>query len=289
MFFGLRSFRLLLLNDPVELMVEKIPITTLDLPELEPYRHMKWQFEQRQQGIFVAEGEKVVRRLLESPLPVISALLLERWFVELEPLLAARSEHIRAYVAERPLLENIIGFAIYQGALAVGRAPANARLDEIFARDRVPLIVAAEGISGAENMGSLVRNCVAFGASGIIAAESSCSPYLRRSVRASMGAVFKLPVLETSSLVKTLQELKQNGVKIVAAHPHTTQLKIAQADFRGPICIVLGAEGAGITPEVLALCDEAVVIPMNSNVDSLNVAAAGAVFLYEAMRQRERV
>jgi len=267
-------------------MVEKIKIDTLDLPELEPYRHMKWQFEQRQQGIFVAEGEKVVHRLLESPLPVMSALLLERWFVELEPLLAARPEHIRAYIADRPLLETIIGFAIYQGVLAIGRAPANARLDEILAREKFPLIVAAEGISGAENMGSLVRNCVAFGASGIIAAENSCSPYLRRSVRASMGAVFKLAVVETPSLLGTLGEMKKFGVKTIAAHPHTDQLRITEADLRGPTCIVLGAEGAGINPEILAACDEAVVVPMQSEVDSLNVSAAGAVFLYEAMRQR---
>jgi tRNA G18 (ribose-2'-O)-methylase SpoU len=267
-------------------MIEKINIDTLDLPELEPYRHMKWQFEQRQQGIFVAEGEKVVRRLLESPLPVVSALLLERWFVELEPLLAARPELIRAYIAERPLLENIIGFAIYQGVLAIGRAPTNARIDEILARHQSPLIVAAEGISGAENMGSLVRNCVAFGASGIIAAENSCSPYLRRSVRASMGTVFKLPVLETQSLVRTLEQLKSLGVKIVAAHPHTTESKVMNADLRGPTCIVLGAEGSGISEAVLKLCDECVVIPMRADVDSLNVSAAGAVFLYEASRQR---
>src|SRR5881394_219645 len=121
-------------------MIEKIHIDTLDLPALEPYRHMKWQFEQRQQGIFVAEGEKVVRRLLESHLPVVSALLLERWFVELEPLLAGRPEKIQVYIAERALLEQIIGFAIYQGALAVGRAPANAQLDEILSRDKSPLI-----------------------------------------------------------------------------------------------------------------------------------------------------
>jgi tRNA G18 (ribose-2'-O)-methylase SpoU len=270
-------------------MVEKIQIETLDLPELEPYRHMKWQFEQRQQGIFVAEGEKVVRRLLESPLPVVSALLLERWFIELQPLLEARPEKIRAYIAERPLLEQIIGFTFYQGVLAVGRAPANARLEEILARDKSPLIVAAEGISGAENMGGLVRNCVGFGASGIIAAESSCSPYLRRAVRSSMGTVFKLPVLETPSLLGTLQELKQAGVKTVAAHPHTTQRRISEADFRGPTCIVLGAEGTGISPKILAACDEAVVIPMQAEVDSLNVGAAGAVFLYEAMRQRNAV
>jgi tRNA G18 (ribose-2'-O)-methylase SpoU len=267
-------------------MIEKISIETLDLPELEPYRHMKWQFEQRQQGIFVAEGEKVVRRLLESSLPVVSALLLERWFVELEPLLAARPERIQVYIAERPLLEQIIGFAIYQGALAVGRAPANATLSEILARDKVPLIVAAEGISSAENIGGVVRNCVAFGASGIITAESSCSPYLRRAVRSSMGTVFKLPALEAASLLATLRELKRAGVKIVAAHPHANELKVSAADFRGPLCIVLGAEGNGISPEILAACDQAVAIPMRAEVDSLNVGAAGAVFLYEAMRQR---
>jgi tRNA G18 (ribose-2'-O)-methylase SpoU len=267
-------------------VIEKIHIDTLDLPELEPYRHMKWQFEQRQQGIFVAEGEKVVRRLLESHLPVDSALLLERWFVELEPLLAGRPQKIQVYIAERTLLEQIIGFAIYQGVLAIGRAPANAHLDEILARDKSPLIVAAEGISSAENIGGLVRNCAAFGVSGIITAESSCSPYLRRAVRSSMGTVFKLPVLETPSLLHTLEELKQIGVKCIAAHPHTNQRRVAEADFRGPTCIVLGAEGTGLTPETLAMCDEAVVIPMQPEVDSLNVGSAGAVFLYEAMRQR---
>lgn len=272
-----------------ENVIEKIHIDTLDLPELEPYRHMKWQVEQRQQGIFVAESEKVVRRLLESPLPVISALLLERWFIELQPLLERRPETIRVYIAERALLEQIIGFSIYQGALAVGRAPGNARLEEILARHKSPLIVAAEGISGAENIGVLVRNCVAFGASGIIAAESSCSPYLRRAVRSSMGTVFKLPVLETPSLLRTLQDVKRAGIKTIAAHPQTTQCRISTADFRGPTCIVLGAEGAGISPRILAECDEAVVIPMHAAVDSLNVAAAGAVFLYEAMRQRGAV
>lgn len=267
-------------------MIEKVHINTLDLPELEPYRHMKWQFEQRQQGIFVAEGEKVVRRLLESPLPVVSALLLERWFIELEPLLAARPETIRTYIAERPLLETIIGFAIYQGVLAVGKAPANATLHEILASVKSPLIVAADGVSSAENIGGLVRNCAAFGAHGIIAGESSCSPYLRRAVRSSMGAVFKLPVLETPSLKQSLRELKAAGVKTIAAHPHTNQSKVNDTDFRGPTCIVLGAEGNGIAPDILAECDEAVVIPISPEVDSLNVGAAGAIFLYEAMRQR---
>lgn len=269
-------------------MVQRIDITTLDLPELEPYRHMKWQFEQRQLGIFVAEGEKVVRRLLESPLPVISALLLEKWFVALEPLMAARPENIRAYVAERPLLENIIGFAIYQGALAVGVTPPPLSLQEILAGAKNPLLVAAEGVSSAENIGGLVRNCAAFGVDGIITGETSCSPYLRRAVRSSMGAIFKVPSLESPSLLKTIAELKSAGIRCVAAHPHTHQTTLAAANFREATCIVLGAEGNGLTPELLAACDEAVVIPMQKEVDSLNVGTAGALFLYEAARQRGR-
>jgi tRNA G18 (ribose-2'-O)-methylase SpoU len=270
-------------------MVERINITTLELPELEPYRHMKWQFEQRQQGIFVAEGEKVVRRLLESPLPVVSALLLERWFVALEPLMAARPEKIRAYVAERPLLETIIGFAIYQGVLAVGIAPPPVTLKDILANTENPLLVAVDGVSAAENIGGIVRNCVAFGADGIITGESSCSPYLRRAVRSSMGTIFKLPALETPSLLHTVAEMKAAGIRCIAAHPHTNRMTVGDANFRGPTCIVLGAEGNGLTPELLAACDQAVVIPMAQEVDSLNVGTAGAIFLYEAARQRLKV
>jgi RNA methyltransferase, TrmH family len=126
---------------------------------------------------------------------------------------------------------------------------------------------------------------VAFGADGLLVGETSCSPYLRRAVRSSMGTVFKLPVLETHSLVNTIEQLKKVGVRCVAAHPHSDQRRIVEADLCGATCIVLGAEGTGLTPKLLGACDEAIVIPMANEVDSLNVGAAGAVFLYEAARQ----
>jgi RNA methyltransferase, TrmH family len=175
--------------------------------------------------------------------------------------------------------------------LALARVPEPATVDVILSRQRTAasLLVAAEGVSSAENMGGLARNCVAFGVDGLFVGETSCSPYLRRSVRSSMGTIFKLPVLETFSLVNTIQQLRSVGVRCIAAHPHTSQRRIAEVDLRAPICVVLGAEGTGLTPEILAACDEAVVIPMASEVDSLNVGAAGAVFLYEAARQRGRV
>src|SRR6185312_6796493 len=95
------------------------PIHSLDLPELAPYRTMRRQMEQREQGIFVAEGEKVVRRLLESPLAVVSLLLPEKWAHEYEPLLRARPETIPVYVAEKAVLETLTGFSMYQGVLAI--------------------------------------------------------------------------------------------------------------------------------------------------------------------------
>src|SRR2546430_12789258 len=94
-------------------------IDTFDLPALQPYRTMRRQLEHREQGIFVAEGEKVVRRLLESSFAVVSVLLPEKWLTELEPLLRSRPERIEVFLAEKKLLETLTGFSMYQGLLAV--------------------------------------------------------------------------------------------------------------------------------------------------------------------------
>src|SRR5262245_53741235 len=129
-------------------------IDSLDLPELQPYRTMRWQMEHRQQGIFVAEGEKVVRRLLESRFTVVSLLLPEKWLAELKPLLQARLENVRVFVAEKTLLESLTGFSMYQGLLAVGKVPTQPSLEEILSRNGKPwLLAAVEGLSNAENLG----------------------------------------------------------------------------------------------------------------------------------------
>ena len=166
-------------------------IESFDLPELQPYRTMRRQEEHDEQGIFVAEGEKVVRRLLESNFSVRSVLLPEKWLADLKPLLQARSDDIHVFVAEKKLLESLTGFSMYQGLLAVGKIPAPESLDEILARSPKPrLLVAVDGLSSAENLGALVRNCAAFNAHALVVGETSCSPFLRRAVRSSMGAIF---------------------------------------------------------------------------------------------------
>jgi tRNA G18 (ribose-2'-O)-methylase SpoU len=269
-------------------MLHVQPVDTLDLPELAPYRSMRWQQEHREQGIFVAEGEKVVRRLLESGLHIISLLLPENWLHEYQGLLAKRSEQIHVYTAAKRILEQLTGFSMYQGVLGVAKVPAPITIDQALAQFPKPLLlVAVDAISSAENLGGLVRNCAAFGVHAVIAGETSCSPYLRRAVRSSMGTIFKMPIIETASLAGTIQQLRNQSVRCIAAHPHTDQSTLAAADFRQDCCIVLGSEGLGITPAVLDACDQAIAIPMQNQVDSLNVGTAGAIFLYEAMRQRQ--
>ncbi len=262
-------------------------ITTLERPDLAPYRTMRMQEEHWRQRIFVAEGEKVVRRLLESDLAVVSVLVPEKWFRELEPLLRSRPDAPRVYTAEKRLLEDLTGFSMYQGLLAVGRIPASWPVSELLARTRPPrLLVAVDGLSSAENTGGVVRNCAAFRVQGLVVGETSCSPYLRRAVRSSVGEIFHLPVVESANLVGSLKELRAAGVRCVAAHPHADRRTLSQANLRGDCCLVFGSEGYGISPAVLAACDEAVAVPMPESVDSLNVGSAAAVFLYEANRQR---
>jgi tRNA G18 (ribose-2'-O)-methylase SpoU len=262
-------------------------ITAFDLPELQPYRTLRRQMDHRRQGLFVAEGEKVVRRLLESSFEVISVLLPEKWLADLEPLLRARPEQIDVFVAEKKLLETLTGFSMYQGLLAAGRVPPPLSLEAILARSPRPrLLAAVDGLSSAENVGALVRNCAAFGVHALLVGETSASPFLRRAVRSSMGAIFHLPVLETPSLAQALGQLRPHGVRSIAAHPHAEDRPLPAADLSADCCLVFGSEGAGLSPAVLAACQEAAAIPMPPTVDSLNVGSAAAVFLYEANRQR---
>jgi len=285
-----------------ELKLQKI--SSFDSPELQPYATMKRPLEHERQGIFVAEGVKVVRRLLESHFAVASVVLPEKWLVEFRPLIEARPEPVTVYLAEKKFLQGLVGFSMFQGVLAVGKIPPPVSLDDILQKSLWPrLLVAVDGLTNAENLGALVRNCVAFGVQALIVGETSSSPYLRRAVRNSMGTILQLPVIEigtarravrpprrddpaNQTLVQTLRDLRARGVCCIAAHPHADRKILPRADFSSDCCIVFGSEGDGISAPVLEACDEAVAIPMPPTVDSLNVGAAAAVFLYEAARQR---
>ena len=263
-------------------------VTAFDRPELAPYATLRQHDEHKRTGIFVAEGATVVRRLLESTFGVVSVLLPEKRLAEFEPLICARPEDVPVYVMEIAELEKLTGFPFFQGVLAVGKIPQTHTLDSILAATPRPhFFVAFDGLANADNIGLIVRSSAAFGAQALIVGETSGSPFLRRAVRNSMGAIFKLPIVETTNLVTTLATLRERNVRVIAAHPHPGGRTIDQVNFGTDCCLLFGSEGPGVSTEVLAACDEAVAIPMNNQVDSLNVGTAAAIFLYEAARQRK--
>ncbi len=278
-----------------------INVTDLNVAGVEPYRTLRRQADHLREGIFVAEGEKVVRRLLASGLSVRSMLLTPEWYGALFPGgtgvsgqgVSGQGSFVpgaKIFLARKDLLESIVGFNLHQGIMAVAGTPPETGPDDLVraAAGGARLYVALDDLVNAENVGLVVRNCAAFGVDALICGESSGSPYLRRAVRASMGTVFGLPIHHSRDIVSTLTELSARaGAETIAADP-AAGASLYETTLTGSVCIVVGHEGTGIRPAVLAACTRRVAIPMWKGTDSLNVSTACAVFLSEARRQRAR-
>jgi tRNA G18 (ribose-2'-O)-methylase SpoU len=263
------------------------PVNNLADPVLQPYRTLRRRKDLERQRIFVVEGDKVVQRLLASHFRVDSLLITGAWLDRVQGLLDERPDEITVFLAEKVQIEQITGFGCYQGIKAVGRIVHPPTLKEVLRESPPPRLFAAfDGVSNAENLGVMVRNCAALGAHAVIVGETSASPFLTRAIRTSMGAIFRLPAVEVENLVEALKIMRADGVRCVAAHPSAGGRTLARTDLTIDTCIVLGSEGYGLRPEVLAACDEGVAVPMAAGIDSLNVSSATAVFLYEAARQR---
>ena len=265
-------------------------IDSLDLPDLEPYRTMRRPVEHRSMGIFVAEGEKVVRRFVESNLKIVSMLMTQEWLNEYSVLLDNREIEEGIFVAEKSHLEQIVGYRLHQGIMAIGRVPEKVDLFDFTKKSSRPrLFVTVDGIANSENMGVIVRNCVAFGAQVLIFDETSCDPYLRRSVRNSMGTIFNLSIAKVDDLSGSMKKFRDEfSIKVIAADPKKESCEISGFDLSGDICLVFGSEGEGISREILDHCSTRLFIPMYHDMDSINVASSVGVVLYEAVRQRKK-
>jgi len=262
-------------------------IKDLSHPALRPYLEIRKDENQHGRGVFVAEGEKITRRLLESPLEVASLLLPDNMLDILGPLAEQRAEEIHVFVAPKKHLELMTGTSSFQGVTSVGRIPSKKTEAETI--ESVPphrLFLAVDEIIGTENMGIIARNAAAFRADALVVGETCCSPWLRKAVRASLGAVFQIETLESDNLPKTLEQLRKCGMKIVATHGQASEKILSQTVLTGDVCLVMAADGQEPRDEVLAMCDKDIIFPTANGVDSLPVGISSAVLLYEAVRQR---
>ena len=149
------------------------------------------------------------------------------------------------------------------------------------------LVLAGIGIQDPGNTGAMIRSAAAAGATGVMVDAATADPWGWKALRASMGGVFHLPVIRTGKTIETLAEWRASGLSVVAAVPHGG-VSIYTIDLTRPVVVVIGGEGAGLPQAVLAAADARASIPMNAAVESLNVAVAAALILYEAKRQRAR-
>lgn len=230
------------------------------------------------EGLFLAEGEKVIRRALAAGYPMRSTLLSPKWVEAMRPLIDAVDAPV--YVGSEPLLEAVTGFHVHRGALASMRRIAVPQARSVLAKAR--RVVVMEDIVNHTNLGAIFRSAAALGMDAAVLTPSCADPLYRRSVRVSMGTVFALPYARLDSWPGGLATLAEHGFRTIALTPGPAAIDVRELRF-GPeekVALLLGTEGDGLSDPALAAADLRVRIPMAAGVDSLNVAAAAAVACY---------
>ena len=229
-------------------------------------------------GRFVAESELVVRKLLATDLRVCSVLLTAPRLASLEDLLTAGKGDYPVFVVPQAVMDQIAGFHVHRGCLAIAERP---RQPVIPANAHT--VVVLVDLVDVDNLGAMARNAAAFGADAILLSPRCADPFYRKAVRTSAGAVLSLPIVRATCWPEDLVALReQQGFSLVGAV--LDDRAVALANFAPPtrLAVLLGSEGPGLDEKTKSLCDSLVTIPMAKSpaVDSLNVATAGAVFLY---------
>lgn len=239
-------------------------VTDADDPRVAPYARLT-DGGHRADGTFVLEGAFAVERAVAAGI-VLRSLLLAPHKVDVA------IGGVPTYVADRDVLKQVTGFDVHRGVLAVGERPAPRTPAEVLDGARRALVV--EGVSDAENVGALFRNAAAFGAV-VLLDDATCDPLNRRCVRVSVGNVLRVPWARGTHVDCT-------GFTTLALAPAgDVDVRAVEAERAA---IVVGPEGPGLPEETMAACDQRVRIPMRPGVDSLNVATAAAIALYELSR-----
>lgn len=257
-------------------------------PRLAPYTTMTDAALRRrvdaEHGVFLAESSQVVRRALDAGHTPRSFLLGDRYRGSFADVLAAHPD-VPVFTGPDDVLEALTGFHLHRGALAAMDRPAPRPLADVLAGARRVLI--AEDLVDHTNLGAVVRSAVALGWDALLLTPQAADPLYRRAIRVSMGTVFRLPWARLlGPVAESLPALRAAGFAVAALEvtdravgldsPEIEPLRTAER-----LALVLGQEGPGVRPETLAQTDADVVIPMPDGVDSLNVAAAAAVALWE--------
>jgi tRNA G18 (ribose-2'-O)-methylase SpoU len=264
-----------------------VPISNPADPRLDDYRNIPDPALIEQHHIFVAEGRLVVRRLLtESRLTTRSLLLTGTALDSLSDLISSRPE-LPVFVVSQDVMDAMTGFNIHRGCLAIGERPVARRPQDVI-RDTARLVV-LERIANADNVGGIFRNAAAFAADAVLLGPGCTDPLYRKAIRTSMGAALIVPFAEVDEWPAALHDLRAAGVSVIALTPAASAATLHECagQLHGRrAAVVVGHEGDGLSTGTLEACDVHARIPMAPGVDSLNVATAVGIALYELRRER---
>jgi len=267
-------------------LAETLRITDPADPRIAVFRDIRERDLVGRQGVFIAEGEVVLRTLAATPRHRVRCVLIDEKRVEaLAPVLDRLAGDAPLYVAPRDVLDGIAGFPLHRGILAAGECGPALTAAELLAPAGERTIVALSGIANHDNMGGIFRNAAAFGAAGILLAGDCCDPYYRKAIRVSVGTTLTMPFARLEAGTDLVGTLAAEGYEVLTLSPAGGEI-LTPGIGSGRMAAVLGAEGPGLPAEMLART-RAVRIPMADGVDSLNVATTSGVVLY-ALSQRRR-
>ncbi len=267
-------------------MAELLHLHSADDPRLSDYRDLRdvqlRQSVEASQGLFLAEGEKVVRRAVEAGYTVRSFLMAPRWLDGLGDVLD--STQAPCYVVSEDLAEQVTGFHVHRGALAsLVRRPLPS-VESVLAGART--VVVLEDVVDHTNVGAIFRSAAGLGADAVLLSPRCADPLYRRSIKVAMGAVFSLPWTRLPDWYDGLGLLSDAGFTTVALTLATDAVPIEEAVAGVErLALVLGTEGHGLSARWTSAADRRAIIAMSAGIDSLNVAAACAIACFTAQRR----
>ena len=267
-------------------MAELVEIADPEDPRLADYRdlrdvQLRKSFE-AEHGLFLAEGEKVVRRAVEAGHSVRSFLMAPRWLDGLGEVLATTDAP--CFVLAEALAEEVTGFHVHRGALAsLERRPLPSVASVL---DGARSVLVLEDLVDHTNVGAVFRSGAALGFDAVLLAPRCADPLYRRSIKVAMGAVFSLPWTRVDDWSTAMEELAAAGFTTVALTLADDAVPIEECVAGlDRVALVLGSEGHGLSAEWQRAAQRRAIIPMREGIDSLNVAAASAVACYITARR----
>ena len=209
----------------------------------------------RSEGRFLAEGRKLCPELARGA-QLETLFYTESAMAKCPELADLPGEH---YLVEDHVADKLADVGTHQGVFGVFRTP----------------------VHGLDEVGTLLRSAAAFGFDGVILSDGCASVWAPKTLRASMGAAVRIPVIEAGAMPDAIARLREKGITCLAAALYKSQpLSAAQASYPGGVCVVIGSEGQGLTDATIAACNSTVRIPMTDRVESLNAGIAGSILLW---------